>query len=88
MALFFHRSTVTYYLFILVIGFKLHSFTIDQNKEDNELPTYCMNGTRSERPNTRKAHTKKAHYKRVPERPTFGYQKGPFMFYLTRKKLK
>jgi len=36
----------------------------------------------------RKAHTKKAHSKRVPERPTFGYKKGPFMFYLTRKENK
>jgi len=40
-------------------------------------------GTGSERPNSRKAHTRKAHTRKahfigVPERPTFGYQKGPF----------
>jgi len=35
-------------------------------------------GTGSERPNSRKAHTRKAHFIGVPERPTFGYQKGPF----------
>jgi len=40
-------------------------------------------GTGSERPNSRKAHTRKAHTRKaqfigVPERSTFGYQKGPF----------
>jgi len=35
-------------------------------------PTFSL-VTGQKGPNTRKAHTKKSHFKRIPERPTFGF---------------